>query len=371
MDSLNRHEQLLRIFHLIDILFGARAPLSTAELKERLRARGVVEEMSDKNLRRDIEFLVRFGYAVKESKKRSSRGGSCLAWAIQAGRGAEELAGPPVTLSELLSLGVARDLLAPLAGTVYWRGVGQLFAKLERVATPALLTYVEEHREGLVVHPKPVGQKYRSRTLNAINRAIRRSLELEIRYTSLADTHPRRSVIRPEALVVYDGAIYIAGCRVPGPVRPRRRPGHAADDGALRFFKLDRLHDVHVTSRTFTRRAESIESLLADSMTLFRGATPPRAYRIRVDAARARWACEKPFHPRQRVLPLPDGAVILEIDRAWDDEMIPQVLGLGDQVEVLEPHDVRERIADMAGRIAARHAGTSGAPRAPRLRVGG
>jgi predicted DNA-binding transcriptional regulator YafY len=369
MDSLNRHEQLLRVFHLIDILFGARDPLSVAELKERLRARGVIEEMSDKNLRRDIEFLARFGYAVRESKKRSPRGGSCLAWAIQAGRGAEELEAPAVTLSELLSLGVARDLLAPLAGTVYWRGVGQLLAKLERVATPALLTYVEEHRDGLVVHPKPAGQKYRSRMLNAINRAIRRALELEIRYTSLADTRPRRSVIRPEALVVYDGAIYIAGCRAPGTARtPRRSP---ADDGGPRFYKLDRLHDVHVTSRTFIRRAQPVESLLADSMTLFRGTTPPRAYRIRVDAARARWAREKPFHPRQRVLPLPDGSVILEIDRAWDEEMIPQVLGLGDQVEVLEPHDVRGRIAEMAGRIAARHAGTAGAPPAPRLRVGG
>jgi hypothetical protein len=57
MDSLSRHEQLLRVFHLIDILFGARQPLTTAELKERLRSRGVIEEMSDKNIRRDLEFL--------------------------------------------------------------------------------------------------------------------------------------------------------------------------------------------------------------------------------------------------------------------------------------------------------------------------
>ncbi|MEY3205947.1 MAG: hypothetical protein RLZZ21_2278, partial [Planctomycetota bacterium] len=32
MDSISRHEQLLRVFHLIDILFGARQPLTTAEL---------------------------------------------------------------------------------------------------------------------------------------------------------------------------------------------------------------------------------------------------------------------------------------------------------------------------------------------------
>ena len=30
MDSLSRHEQVLRVFHLIDILFGARQALTTA-----------------------------------------------------------------------------------------------------------------------------------------------------------------------------------------------------------------------------------------------------------------------------------------------------------------------------------------------------
>ena len=40
MDSLNRHEQLLRLFALIDILFGARQPLTTEEIKARLRERG-------------------------------------------------------------------------------------------------------------------------------------------------------------------------------------------------------------------------------------------------------------------------------------------------------------------------------------------
>ena len=34
MDSISRHEQLLRVFHLIDILFGARQPLTTADVEK-------------------------------------------------------------------------------------------------------------------------------------------------------------------------------------------------------------------------------------------------------------------------------------------------------------------------------------------------
>ena len=346
MDSISRHEQLLRVFHLIDILFGARQPLAIAELKDRLIARGVIDEMSEKNLRRDVEFLGKFGYALKRSRKRTTRGTTCDAWSIQPGRGAEELTPPAVTLPEILSLAVAREFLAPLAGTCYWRGIGQLLGKLERVATPELLDYVAAHRDGLVVHPRPTAAKYRSRTLNAVNRAIRQSLELSLAYTSLADEAPRRITIRPEALVVYEGAIYIAGTR-------------AAATGAaagIRFFKLDRVADARVTSRSFARQESAIDELLADSITLFRSPTPGRRYRIRIDAARARWVCEKPFHPRQRVRQLPDGGVLLDIERAWDGEMLPQLLALGEHVEVLEPADMRDELRAVAERIAARHA---------------
>lgn len=357
MDSLSRHEQLLRVFHLIDILFSARQPLTTAELKERLQDRGVIDDMSDKSIRRDVEFLGRFGYAVAETKKRSPRGLNVQAWSIQPGKGAVELTPPAITLPELLSLAVAREFLTPLAGTVYWRGIGQVLKKLESVATPELLDYVTEHREGLVVHPQPARAKYRSRLLTAVHRAIRNAQELEIRYTSLADAAPRRTVIRPEALVLYDGAVYIAAYRAPAGRRSAARtPAARAADEAIRFFKLDRVADAKVTSRTFARRPESVADLLADSITIFRATEPPRRYRVRVEASRARWAQEKPFHPRQKVKQQPDGSVILEIDRCWDGEMIPQLLALGEMVEVLEPADVRERMAEAAAAILDRYA---------------
>ena len=357
MDSISRHEQLLRVFHLIDILFSARQPLTTAELKDQLRDRGAIDEMSDKNVRRDIDFLEKFGYAVKPTKKRTARGTTCQAWSIEPGKGAHELTNPAISLPELLSLAVARDFLAPLAGTFYWRGISQLIAKLERVATPQLLEYVEAHKDGLLVHPKPTSAKYRARTLSAINTAISKSVELEIHYRSLADEAPQKYTIRPESIVLYDGSVYIAGYRVAAAKsaskKASRKIAVAANDETLRFFKLDRVADAKPTSRSFIRSAESVESLLADSITIFRSSELPRRYRIRVHSARARWACEKPFHPRQKVHEETDGSVILDIERGWDEEMIPQLLGLGDMVEVLEPADVRDRLLETAQRIAA------------------
>ena len=138
----------------------------------------------------------------------------------------------------------------------------------------------------------------------------------------------------------------------------------------MRFFKLDRVADAEVSSRSFSRVGGRIDKLLGDSITLYRSSEPARRYRIRIDAGRARWACEKPFHPGQRVQSQPDGGILLEIDRAWDGEMLPQLLALGEHVEVLEPADIREQMATTARRIAARHERAAqqkpGAARRPR-----
>ena len=113
MDSLSRHEQLLRVFHILDILFIARRPLGLADFKDRLQARGVIDDMSDKNLRRDIEFLRRFGYSIKSETIKGGPEARKRVWTIEPGKGAAEITPPSISLPELLSLGAARDFLAP------------------------------------------------------------------------------------------------------------------------------------------------------------------------------------------------------------------------------------------------------------------
>ena len=366
MDSLGRHEQLLRVFHIIDILFGARGALTLATIKDRLRRRGVIEEMSDRNLRRDIQFLKRFGYSLHASKTRGASGMPCQAWRIEPGRGTRELTAPSISLPELLSLAVAREFLTPLAGTVYWRGIGQVLAKVESVATPELIAYAETLKDGLVVHPRPASGKYRSPTLSAINRAIHNCQELELLYSTRAHKDFSTYLVHPEALVVYEGSVYVAGYGMsfvgrPGKAKPR--------DSVLRFFKLDRIKQAKVLSQTFRRREVSVQSLLADSITLFRSPETPRRYRVRIHHERAKWAQEKPFHPGQRVHEQEDGSLILDVARAWDNEMIPQLLALGEMAEVLEPIDVRDRIADTARLILKQYERRAAPTTRPKKRI--
>lgn len=79
-----------------------------------------------------------------------------------------------------LALLVARDYLWPLAGTVYWRDITEPRGRAERQASPALVKFANEHREGVVVHPRPEKGWYRAKLLAAVNRSIRNKLELDI-----------------------------------------------------------------------------------------------------------------------------------------------------------------------------------------------
>jgi predicted DNA-binding transcriptional regulator YafY len=65
---------------------------------------------------------------------------------------------------------------------------------------------------------------------------------------------------------------------------------------------------------------------------------------------------EKPFHPGQIVWQQADGSVLLEIPRAWDDEMLPQLLALGAYVEVIEPEEARDHLLDTARAIIGKYA---------------
>jgi len=244
--------------------------MTTADIKERLRARGVIDEMTNKNIRRDLEFLQRFGYSLQKSLVKGGRGAPRQAWTIKPGRGAVELVAPAISLPELLSLAAARDFLAPLAGTMYWRGIGQVLAKMEAVATPDLIEYAASLRDGLVVHPSPKQGKYRPQLLNAVNRAISGSVVIELDYASRSRSQPRRYLVEPEALVVYDGSISIAGYRADF------RKSDDQRSETVQFFKIDRVSRAKPTSRCFARRPELVSSLLSDSMTLFRSASPPR-----------------------------------------------------------------------------------------------
>ena len=79
-------------------------------------------------------------------------------------------------------------------------------------------------------------------------------------------------------------------------------------------------------------------------MGMFGGGKPKR-FKIRISAYAAPWVEEDPWHPEQQIKRHADGSITLTVSATHDLEVIPRVLALGTDAELLSPASSRKAIA--------------------------
>lgn len=132
--------------------------------------------------------------------------------------------------------------------------------------------------------------------------------------------------------------------------------GFSHEHGEVRTFKMDRVQEIEVTSRSFDPRdVEQIVDQLGHSWGVVYGGE--EQYDITVDftknvAARLR---ETTWHPAQRLTDLADGGVRFEVRLPSLLEIEPWVRGWGHEALVQGPPELRERVADSLRQAAARY----------------
>ena len=80
-----------------------------------------------------------------------------------------------------------------------------------------------------------------------------------------------------------------------------------------------------------------------------------RNFRIRISPFAARWVQEDPWHPDQSSKREADGSVVITLPAAHDLEIIPRVLALGPEAELLAPVASRRVLAEMLSQMGARY----------------
>ena len=75
--------------------------------------------------------------------------------------------------------------------------------------------------------------------------------------------------------------------------------------------------------------------------------------RIKLGQRAAAWVREDPWHPEQKLEVEEDGAALLTVPVSHPREVLPKVLSLGADAEVLEPVSFRQAVADSVREMAA------------------
>jgi len=157
---------------------------------------------------------------------------------------------------------------------------------------------------------------------------------------------PQQRKIEPYAVVFFQGSLYIvAGAHELPPDASER----------IRHLKLDRFLRATALDAFFKRPAGfDLEAHLGQGVGIFSGGKA-RDFKIRISPRGARWVEEDPWHAEQKVEKQADGGIVLTVPAHHELEIIPRVLALGSEAEILAPASCRKAIAKIARQMAERY----------------
>lgn len=325
-----RNEQLIRQHKLLQILERYRFGRTLSEMRDELVDELGLTSLHTRSVRRDVEALRAAGFDVVCQEQDRGR-----VWKLGPQfRGTHKIT---ASSTELIALSLGRDLMHPLAGTPFWLGIESFWNKIQESLPDGVWSHYKKYRKILHVLGMPAKsyQKHQG-MLKTINRAILEHRVLEIEYQRLGQATASKRNIQPYGIAFYHSSLYVVADAV-----------DASDpENPVRHLKLDRFRKATALDEWFTPREDfDLERHLEQSMGMFAGRKTKR-FKIKISAYAAPWVEEDPWHPEQQVKRHADGSITLTVEAAHDLEVIPRVLALGTDAELLSPAASRQAIAD-------------------------
>jgi predicted DNA-binding transcriptional regulator YafY len=330
-----RNEQLIRQHKLLQILERYRFGRTLTELRDTLVEELGLTSLHTRTLRRDLEALQAAGFDL--DSREESRG---RVWKLGPQfRGAHKIT---ASSTELMALSLGRDLLHPLAGTPFWLGIESFWNKIRESLPETVWEHYKKYRRILHVLGMPAKSYEKQQgILKTLNRSILEHRIVEVEYQTLGQAEPKRRRIMPYGVAFYHSSLYIVAdsCEVP------------ADQDPLRHLKLDRFVKATALDEWFKPRADfDLETHLRRSIGMFASGSV-KTFRVHISAYAARWLEEDPWHPDQQIKKNPDGSIVLTIQASHDLEIIPRVLALGNEAELLSPAASRRAMAETVAQL--------------------
>lgn len=182
-------------------------------------------------------------------------------------------------------------------------------------------------------------------------RAAREGRCCRVRYLSSGATEPYERMLAPYTMVYSEGAWYALAAR--GEDDGGAGDAAAGDGPDVRVYRADRVLEAGLTDRGF-----EVPDGFDPGDYLTRGAPyradDPREVTVRYSSRIAPWIREKgPVEERD------DGSVTVTHPVSDPDWLVRHVLRYGPEAEVLEPPEMRRRVAEAARRVAGAVGGGS------------
>jgi predicted DNA-binding transcriptional regulator YafY len=333
---------LVRQWRLLKLLSSRHYGATVKELADEMQ---VVE----KTIRRDLQTFQQVGFPLEEIVGERGR----KSWRVRVAKDQPELS---FALDEALALYMGRRFLEPLAGTYFWEAAQGAFKKIRSCLGKSALQYLETIAGRL--HHRVVGAGDYSQKADLIDQlmqAIEEHKQTFLTYRSQQATEPVSYPVYPYGLTYFRGSLYLIA--------------HAPDHEEIRHYKVDRIEELELTELPFNRPGDfDLEKHLAGSFGVFQGRGTV-VVKVRFAPSVARYVQESRWHDSQQLTKQRDGSLLATFTLSNTEEVGRWVLSFGKHALVIEPAELRERIADEAEAILkASRPATSNDQELPRAR---
>ncbi|MCG3178270.1 MAG: hypothetical protein BIFFINMI_00596 [Phycisphaerae bacterium] len=312
-----RAEPLFRQWNLLKTLQAFHFGQTEDDLAKRL-------ECCKRTVQRDLNVLQQIGFPVfHETGEYGKR-----FWRLEAK--ALDHDGLTLSMTEMLSLYLSQQLLAPLAGTQFGDGLNTALEKIKALLPKSALGHFFDDRT-LLVKNLP-GQDYsgKDKEIAIINKAMAEGRVLKVRYHSLSKGKDFDATFHPYGLVFLGTNLYCIGLLV--------------EYGEVRTLKVSRIVGVQMTAQVFERPSNfSLRAYTHGSFGIF---TSSKFQTIR--ARFTGWAAtslrEQRWHTSQKIVKDTKDGVVAEFELSDTTEFRRWILGFGGQATIISPKSLAAAI---------------------------
>jgi predicted DNA-binding transcriptional regulator YafY len=306
-----RNREVIRQWTLLRTLDAHRHGATVDDLAREL-------EVTKRTIWRDMEALQAVGFPLM-----SELDGKRTRWKLAA-TPFKGLADLGVSMVELCSLYMAREMVGGMAGGPFGTALGSITKKLEKALSPKMREFLDrlpelvEAKVGAV--KKPAIEKY-SEHLALLLEACAEQRTCSMRYFSASSGMAKSYIVHPYRLAHADGGMYLLTW-VPA-------------YGEIRTFAVERIQKLSRQDERFKIQEELSGEAFAHSLGVNRGTAEKVV--VRFSARIAPYVRERSWHKSQKVQDLPGGDVRMTLDVCTDAALRTWILGFGALAKVESP----------------------------------
>jgi len=312
---------LVRQWRLLRMLSARRYGVTVKEMAEEAG-------IGEKTIRRDLDMFAAAGFPLIEQKGPHGR----KTWRLGPSADRPELS---FTFDEAVAIYLARRLLEPLAGTLFWEAAQNAIKKIRASLGSEVLKSAE--RFGSIFHQTSVGASdytKKAQLIDDLMVAIEDRKTVFITYQSLQATEPVTYDIYPYGLTYHRGSLYLVG--------------HSRDHNEIRHWKVDRIEAVEITAFPAEWPEDfDLKRHLAGSFGVFHGGGDVHVV-ARFAPEVARYVSESKWHESQQLSLQSDGSLVAEFDLSNTEEVKRWILSFGRYAEVINPEELRKEMWEEA-----------------------